>query len=283
MRPAAVALALAASLGAAAVWAAGSVLVAPAPRDVGPPPPGAEEAVVASPNGDLAAWVQPADSARGGVVLLHGVRADRRSQTERMRVFGEAGYAVLVIDAQAHGESPGGAITFGWREREDAVAAVRAAREQFPGLPVAVVGQSMGGAAAILAGDRLGADALVVEAVYASLGRATRNRLGMRLGALGEALAPLLTLQVRPRLGVDPDALRPEAAIVDVAAPILIIGGAADRHAQPDETRALFAAAPAPKALWMVEGAAHQDFLRFAPDAYRERVLGFLDRHLMRP
>ncbi|MEM1116164.1 MAG: alpha/beta fold hydrolase [Bacteroidota bacterium] len=274
---------LAVLAGIALVWMLGSVLVAPAPRDVGPPPPGAEAAAIPSASGTLAAWVQPADSARGVVVLMHGVRADRRSQVERMRLFHEAGYAVVAFDFQAHGESPGEAITFGWREREDAVAAVAFARDRFPGLPVAVVGQSMGGAAAILARDRLGADALVVEAVYASVERATRNRLGMRLGRFGEALTPLLTAQLRPRLGVGTDDLRPEAAIAGVEAPVLVLGGSEDAHAQPDETQALHAAAPEPKDLWIVEGTAHQDLHRFAPEAYRARVFAFLGRHLRRP
>lgn len=278
-----VGLVLVVLVGAAVAWGLGSMLVAPAHRTVGPPPPGAEAAVIPSASGDLAAWVQQADSARGVVVLMHGVRADRSSQVGRVRLFHEAGYATVAFDFQAHGESPGEAITFGWRERKDAVAAVRFARGRFPGLPVAVVGQSMGGASAILAGPHLGADALVVEAVYASVERATRNRLGMRLGALGEGLTPLLVAQLRPRLGVDTDALRPVDAVAESAAPVLVVGGSDDLHAQLDEAAALYAAAPEPRVLWVVEGAAHQDFHTFAPDGYREHVLGFLDRRLPRP
>lgn len=270
-------------MGTAAVWAVGSLLVAPAHRVLPPPQPGVEVLAIPSASGDLAAWVQPVDSARGVVVLMHGVRADRSSQIGRMRLFHEAGYVTVAFDFQAHGESPGEAITFGWREREDAIAAVHFARGRFPGLPVAVVGQSMGGAAAILAGPRLGADALVVEAVYGSVERATRNRLRMRLGPLGEHVAPLLVLQFRPRLGLSAAALRPVEAVAEVDTPILVLGGSEDRHTWPTETRALYAAAPEPKALWVIDGAAHQDFLAFAPEAYRKRVLAFLDRHLARP
>ena len=56
--------------------------------------------------------------------------------------------------------------------------------------------------------------------------------------------------------------------------------GADDAHAAPDESRQIYAAAPGPKALWVVEGAVHQDLYRFAPDAYARRVLGFLEAHL---
>ena len=272
-----------AALGAAGVYAPGSVLTAPVPREIGPPPEalGAEAVRIPSASGDtLAAWHAPADSARGSVVLMHGVRADRRSLTERAALFRGAGYHVLLFDFQAHGESPGERITFGWRERHDAIAAVRWMRQRHPDRPLAVVGQSMGGAAALYAGAGLGADALVAESVYGSLAQATENRLTMRLGAVGRPLAPLLTSQVGWRLGVPLDSLRPEAAIRRVAAPVLIAVGSEDRHATPDEARRLEQAAPGAKALWLVEGAAHQDLYRFAPGAYRERVLGWLDAAL---
>lgn len=281
MRPAPFAALAAMALALAVWWDAGTLLTQPARRAVAPPADLAVEPFhVASPAGALAAWALPADSARGVVVLMHGVRADRSSQAARMRLFRAAGYHTVAFDFQAHGESPGRRITFGAREQHDAVAAVQAARARFPGLPVAVVGQSMGGAAALLAGERLGADALVVEAVYATVERATANRLGMRLGRIGAAAAPLLTAQLPLRTGVAPASLRPAEAIARVLAPVLVAGGAKDRHAQPDETRALYAAAPPPKALWLVPGAAHVDLLAYDPAAYRSHVLPWLDRHL---
>ncbi|OZC04394.1 alpha/beta hydrolase [Rubricoccus marinus] len=277
-------------VGISGVLALGSLLTAPVPREIGPPPAdlGAETVGIPSASGaDLAAWFVPADSsgeagARGAVVLMHGVRADRRSLTERARLFRDAGYAVLLFDFQAHGESPGDQITFGWREQDDAIAAVAWMRQRLPGAPVAVVGQSMGGAAALYAGADLGADALVIESVYGSLAQATENRLTMRLGGIGRPLAPVLTSQVRLRLGVPLDSLAPEAAIRDANAPVLVASGTEDEHATPEEARRLYANAPEPKALWIASGAAHQDLYRFAPEAYREHVLGWLETTLER-
>jgi len=265
------------------VWIAGTTLVAPAHRPVSLPERlSVEPATISSASGALAAWVLPADSARGVVVLMHGVRADRGSQVDRMHLFHNAGYHIVAFDFQASGESPGEAITFGWRERVDVIASVQFARERFPEVPLAVVGQSMGGAAAILAGRQLDADVLVVEAVYASVEQATQNRLGMRFGRLGELAAPLLTAQLKPRLGVPSDSLRPVDAVAEVNAPLFVLVGSQDAHAHPDEARAICDAPPEPKTLWVVEGAAHQDLYRYAPDAYRQRVLGFLDEHLPR-
>ncbi|MEL6615969.1 MAG: alpha/beta hydrolase [Bacteroidota bacterium] len=266
-------------LGAGGVIALGSLLTAPVPREIGPPPEDlrAEAVAIPSASGDtLAAWHVPADSARGSVVLMHGIRADRRALVDRARLFRDAGYAVLLFDFQAHGESPGDRITLGWQERHDAIAATAWMRQRHPGRPLAVVAQSMGGAAALYAGPDLEADALVVESVYGSVREATENRLTMRIGPLGRPLAPLLTGQIEWRLGVSPDSLAPAEAVRQATAPILVAVGTDDAHATPREARRIYAHAPTPKRLWLVSGAAHQDLYRFAPEAYREQVLGWL-------
>jgi fermentation-respiration switch protein FrsA (DUF1100 family) len=189
-----------------------------------------------------------------------------------------AGYAVLLFDAQGHGESSGDRITFGVRESLDAAAAVAFARAQAPGAPVAYLGTSQGGAAALLGPEPLAVSALVLEAVYSTLREAVENRIAIRLGAPGRRLAPLLLWQIEPRLGVAVDAVAPVRGIREIRAPLLLLAGARDLPATLDQSRALFEAAPEPKELWVVPGATHEDFQRLAREEYEERVLGFLSR-----
>jgi uncharacterized protein len=258
---------------------AGHALAAPQPAVVGPPPPDlrAEAVEIPSASGSrLRGWLCQAPGAQGVVILMHGVRANRLSMVRRARLFRDHGYSVLLFDFQAHGESPGEHITFGHLESLDARAALDFVHHEFPGRPVAAVGSSLGGAAAILADPPLDLDALVLESVYPTIEEATRNRLRIRLGPLGPPLAPLLLAQLRPRLGVSPSALHPIDHISQVRCPVLVISGMADRHTTPDQTKALFARAPEPKRLWLVPGAAHVDLDRFAGAEYERRVLGFL-------
>jgi uncharacterized protein len=84
------------------------------------------------------------------------------------------------------------AITFGWRERFDVLAAVQYLNARLPDQPVAVIGSSLGGAAALLATPPLDLQAAVLEAVYPSIDRAIVNRLHMRIGSFGKLVAPLL-------------------------------------------------------------------------------------------
>jgi fermentation-respiration switch protein FrsA (DUF1100 family) len=147
-----------------------------------------------------------------------------------------------------------------------------------------VDGLSLGGAAAILADPPLEADAMVLEAVYASFAIAVENRVAMHLGFAGPYLAPPLTTmllwQVKPRLGFAPDVLQPAARVARLHMPLLLIAGDVDQHATLAEMRLIYANATAPKELWIIPGAHHQDFLRYVPAEYERRVVAFLRNHL---
>jgi pimeloyl-ACP methyl ester carboxylesterase len=284
VRVIAVLLTLLAAAGSAALYAIGGSLAEPRLGVVAGPPddlPFEALRIPRADGGQVAAWFAEGSASRGGVLLVHGIRSDRRAMLPRARFLFEAGYSVLLIDLQAHGETPGEWITFGYRESRDVAAGVDYLAARLGGRPVGVIGVSLGGAAALLGESPVDADAVVLEGVYSSIQRAVRNRLGRRLGGVGRALAPLLVWQIEPRLRVSPRALVPLAAIDELDAPVMIIGGTADRRTQPDETKAMYLRAKAPKRLWLVEGARHQDLYRYAPATYRQQVIAFLDRFLV--
>lgn len=283
MRRLLIAVSLLALGGIVAVFGVGGALTAPSPNIVGPPPPDIPvESVLLRTPGDqpLKGWFLAGRRGKGVIVLLHGLRADRRSMLGRARFLYRAGYSVLMIDFQAHGESPGEQITFGYRESENAIAAVRYARKRLPGERLGVIGVSLGAAASLMGKRHLPVDVLVLEAVYSSLEKAVENRIAIVLGDAGRFLSPLLLWQVKPRLGFDPDELSPVDRISRIKAPVLIIAGGKDDRTTLPESRNLFRNAPEPKKLWVIERARHQDFHRYAPKQYERRVLAFLDRYM---
>lgn len=258
-----------------------SQLIEPVPRPIGPPP--ANLAAETVHFDDIAGWFVPGQPGNACVLLLHGQRSDRRAMLSRARLLRQYGYSSLLIDLQGHGESPGERLTFGHREAAGAHAAVALLRARPDCGKVAVIGQSLGGAAALLGERPLEVDAMVLEAVYSDIELAARNRLQMRFGALGDWLLPLLTLQLQPRLGVSIEQLKPIERIDEVRSPLLLMAGSDDRHTTLSESQRLFAAANQPKRLWVVPGAAHVDLHRFAPQAYRAELIGFLEAHLGAP
>lgn len=265
---------------AAVTYTVGWALSHPVPAHLGPPPPelgGASIDIPSRSGATIRGWLTHGEGDRGAILLLPGVRANRRSMLGRARFLHDAGYTVLSIDFQASGESAGEAITFGWRERFDVLAAVDRLRRDAPGRPIGIIGTSLGGAATLLAAPPLEVQAIVLEAVYPSIDAAVENRLRLRAGAAGTLLAPLLLAQLGPRLGVRPSDLRPIDHIASVRCPVFVVAGENDQHTTLADTQRLFAAAREPKTLWLIPGAAHIDYLQATGDDYRHRILAFID------
>lgn len=265
------------------IWVAGGLLTAPASQPIGELPndlPGESVHFSSESGSTIHGWFLPGQKQGGAVVLMHGVRGNRTSMLERARFLSHAGYAVLLFDFQAHGESPGQQITFGYLESRDARAAVSFLRTRAPGERIGVIGVSMGGAAALLATPPLEADALVLEMVYPTIDQAIEDRLEIRLGKLGSMIAPLLRWQLKPRLGISTSGLRPIDKVNSVHVPKLFLAGEKDKHTKIEESRAIFAAAAEPKELWVVSGAEHEDLLGRAGEEYERRVFLFFDRYL---
>ena len=272
-------VAIVAFLGVA--WLVAGALIESNNRPIGPPPEqwNVEELKIPSDSGtDLATWYIPNEKAKASLALLHPLGADRRAMLGRAQLFHDAGYAVLLVDLQAHGESPGDSITVGYRERLDAEAAVDYLRARNPDSPIGVVGWSLGGAAALLASP-LEIDALVLEAVYPTIHEAVNNRIAMRMGVLSHLLTPVLLVQMKPRLGISPADLSPIDRISEIDCPVLVIAGDYDSHTTLAETKRLYGRAEEPKQLLIFEGGTHTDLLNYDPENYR-KVVVFLDHHL---
>ena len=271
---------------ATGAWIVAGALSRPARVHLSAPPEdlGAEEVrIPLARGGTLAGWLARGGVEQGAILLLHEVRGSRASMVDRARVMHRAGYTVLLVDLPAHGESPGERITFGARESDGARAALAYLRRVAPTERVGAFGTSLGGASLLLGAEEPAAnlaDVVVLESVYPTIEEAVADRLRIRLGAVGPALAPLLTLQLGPRLGVSAAELRPIERIDAVRVPVLVIAGERDRHTTLAESRRLFAAARSPKDFWIVPDAAHGELHRVGGPAYERRLLDFFGAHL---
>lgn len=263
-------------------WWVGARLVAPASRAIGAAPTDlpAETVKIHSRSGStLAAWYISGKPGMATIVLLHPIRGSRLSMIDRARLLHRVGYSILLVDFQAHGESPGQHITAGHLERFDATAAVDYARSRDPDGRIGIIGVSLGGAAALLA-TPLDADAMVFESVYPTIDEAIGNRVRMRLGPLTPIASRLLQVQMRLWLGLAPNQLRPIHHIGHTECPVLVMAGDKDRRTTLAETKRLFDSAVEPKQLAIFAGATHQDLQQFAPEEYASTVLSFFAKHL---
>jgi pimeloyl-ACP methyl ester carboxylesterase len=270
----------------AATWMAGGDLADPANRDIGRPPLDLEASNITFASGSGAlihGWLSHGKPGQGAVILLHGLRGDRRDMLSRAEFLRARGYSVLLIDFQAHGETRGSRITFGDLESRDVTAAIQYLHHKLPNEQVAVIGASLGAAAFVLAEDRPAVAAVVLEQMYPTIQQAVAGRARLHLGPLGPVFAPLLMTQLQSRLQIPANRLRPVDRMGQIRAPVLIVNGTQDSYTSIEDARALLAASSDPKELWAVQGAGHVNLYAFAKAQYEQHVGDFLDRYLSRP
>jgi len=268
-------------IGLAVCWIAGDIMVRGHTTAVSAAATPAQTFQLRSSDGvTLAATYWPGtrpDSA--AVLLLHGVDGSRGAVARNAAWLAQQGYAAMAIDFRGHGQSDRVDRSFGWNESRDAHAAFAWLKRQQHGAPVAVIGYSMGGAASLLGPEGpLPADAMILQAVYPDIRDAIRHRIATRLGEpLGYMLEPFLSFQARLRFGVWPSAIAPINAIRRYKGPVMVIGGLHDRSTPPDESNALFAAAPGKRTIWMLPTGGHASVSSSRIDTdYRAHILAFL-------
>lgn len=275
------ALAAGAVVGAVLVWQVGSELMraqqgaAPFPAEPG------TTAVTIKTDTDMpvAGWFLEGRG-KSALLLLHGIRSDRRQMLARARFLNRQGHAVLLIDLPGHGASPAPAITFGLNESEAVRSSLEWLRRRQPEARLGVIGVSLGAASLVLCRGCPRPDAVVLESMYPTIEEAVENRLRMRVGALAAPLSRLLLWQLPLRLAIEPEQLRPIDRLGALDMPVLVASGTEDLHTTLAETRRIHAALGAAAQLWEVGGAAHQDLYQYAPAAYELRLTSFLAEKL---
>jgi pimeloyl-ACP methyl ester carboxylesterase len=228
---------------------------------------------------ELGAWYVEGRAEAPAVLILHGHKGRRSSSLARARILAAHGYAVLMITLRAHGDSTGEYDDIGYGARHDVVAAVEFLEARRPGRPVIVDGNSMGAAAAVFAASALGrrVRGYILESPYQDLEVAVWNRVEQALppGLCHVAYAGLrLVASVfLPHFAE----ISPFQAITGIPedVPVLILAGAADRLARPEEARALHGRVASHSRLVFVPGAGHGDLLHSAPELYTRTLLEF--------
>ena len=227
----------------------------------------------------LAGWLIPAGrDTRAAVIVMHGFSGHRLPELAAFVPWLHERYHVLQFDFRGHGGSGPAAVTLGSHERRDVAAAVRFLESRGLG-PIGLFGISMGAATAIVSAPDLPVAAVVADAPYAELHHPVGNRMG-ELGypwsTLGARLiVTAVSLRTRTRLA---DPIRKVARIAPRG--LLVIVPREDRLIDARQGERLFEAAREPKELYVVPGAGHAEAYAVAPEAYRSRVLDFLERHL---
>ncbi len=197
---------------------------------------------------------------RGIIIMLHGYRSMAENDFScSARYIHEKGFAMLIVDQRAHGRSGGSTITFGVRERWDAIEWAKYAGQRFPGEKVVLEGLSMGAATVVMAaGEELPE---CVAGIIADCGYTSPKEIissvieSKHLPA--KVFYPLVRLSGRIFGGFDCEECSAVESAKKARVPAVFIHGEADKFVPCQMGRENYDAYAGEKLIVTVPGAAH--------------------------
>lgn len=191
-----------------------------------------------------AVFVQPSHApARAALLICHGIGETVHRWLPVQQLLAESGVASLVFDYSGYGRSSGAAD---WsRFEQDAVDAFAYLERLAPGMPVSILGYSMGSGIAAAVVHRINPHRLVLGAAF------TTFREAARCAGIPAALSPHV-----------PPIWRTREALRDCQAPVLIVHGERDGLFPVQMARDLASVCPPTAELIVVPGIGHNQPFR---------------------
>lgn len=253
------------------------------PTEFGLPEP--EEVAIDAGEVTLSGWYfdNPAD-AGCGLMFLHGFHGTRYHALNWAPMFWERGCDILAYDHRGQGASSPAFHTYGFYEKQDAVAALDWFTDR-TGLErgqIGVFGVSYGAATALQMAPMTPEIAFVgADSAYSDL----REIIGFQAGDMFPGLAPLLlpgALKIAElRADFDVDAVAPERSIAETEVPVLLIHSLTDEYTFSTHSEDIYANSDKSRTVLHLTdwGAPHGRSILTDPTAYRMLVDEFLAQY----
>ncbi len=201
-------------------------------------------------------WIRGAG--KRAVLFFHGNAGNAADRLDRARILNERfGLDVFLVDYRGYGRSTGSPSEDGLAR--DARAVLGAARERgFAPDRIVLFGESLGSAVATRLASEAPVGAVILETPFLSVPEMARVHYPF-----------VPTFLIRSRFD---NASR----VGTIAAPKLFLVAERDEIVPPEQGRRLYALSPAPKTLFVIPGAGHNDTYVAGGEAYWKAVGDFL-------
>lgn len=200
----------------------------------------------------------------------------------------EAGYASILLEMRAHGESEGDVIALGYQEYLDTQAVVDyiKANNRYVDVPIVVYGLSMGAVTAINSNGQIAEiDAVISLSAYSSFDDVFVDNMGVP-EPFASAQRFFVRLYTSSKYGFTSRHITPKNQIQNLGnRPALLIHSTGDSQIPYANFERIMAQAPGHVETWVREGDFHfivqpGSFLTPEQDTeYADRILRFLNRH----
>lgn len=206
------------------------------------------------------------------VLLNHGYNAPWVSMLKYLPLLQKEGYAVLLPDHQAQGGSQGKWITYGILESEDGLLWLEELRSRFPSAELAVMGESMGAATALLIAEKAeGLRFCIADCPYSDTEEELRYMGRKKFHLPMVVVMPLCKIWFRLLTGRAMGEASPKKYLSQLKTPTLLIHGNDDRVVPVEMSRYL-AENSASITYWEAPGAPHAGVIGRYPEEYSRRL-----------
>ncbi len=217
-------------------------------------------------------------------IMFHGYRgSSERDMCGGIQRAFEVGHNVLLVDQRASGRSDGHTITFGIKERYDALAWVDYAVKKFgPDCRIMLTGISMGGATVMLASEmNLPKNVIgILEDCGYTSAKAIMKKVIKDMKLPADLLYPFVKLGARIFGGFNLEEASPVEAVRNCKVPIIFVHGEDDAFVPCEMSVQCFEACNAPKVLHTVPGAGHGLAYVIENDDYIKVLAKFEEEYL---
>lgn len=252
------------------------------PADFGLPEP--EEITIQSGDITLSGWYfdNPAD-AGCGLMFLHGFHGTRYHALNWAPMFWERGCDILAYDHRGHGDSTPTFHTYGYYEKEDAVAALDwfTTRSGLERSQIGVFGVSYGAATALQMAPMTPEIAFVAaDSTYSELEEIIDFQGREQFPTLAPLVLPAALRIAELRANFDVDAVAPERSITDVTVPVLLIHSLTDEYTLSTHSEDIYANSDKSRTVLHLTdwGSPHARDVTTDPAAYEQLVDDFLEQ-----
>ncbi|HRG92245.1 MAG TPA: alpha/beta fold hydrolase [Chitinophagaceae bacterium] len=227
---------------------------------------------------NIDAWYARADSsAKGTVILFHGIGVNKMALIDEANEFRYLGYNIMLVDFRGHGNSDGNRTTIGYREAEEVKLAFDFIQQKGE-KNIFIYGSSMGAVAVTRAIYlyELKVSGLILEMPFYSLQTYLKARAA-QIGFPAQPFAFFTSFWIGLEKGFNGYKHRTARYAAAIHCPVLLNWGTLDHYVNEKEIRAIYEAIPGrEKRLIIYEGASHESLLRKDAEKWRTSTESFL-------
>ncbi len=215
-------------------------------------------------------------------IIFHGYKGSSYTEPSALAVhLLSCGISVLVTDHRAHGQSGGASITFGIKERYDALYWCEYINNRWGhDRKILLAGVSMGASSVLMASELClprGVCGIIADCPY-SEPKAIIKRVISNKGLPARLIYPAIRLSALVFGHFNLGASSPVSAVRKAQIPIMLIHGSADNFVPLRMSEEIYEACASEKTLLTIKGAKHGGCFATDPEKYSSAVLQFIEK-----